>query len=272
MKKTSVGVTVALLTLAAAASVSASVISNEPCTAADFGDVGTNLLGKGGGTGWNGTWGPGQTSSYLVGPGLTYGGPATWPSCERSVNSNYTGSNYGRRIVPDASTSGTTGINGTTVWFSCLIQPHATMAAGAGARIMFMTNSSGSGFGIEIDSTNGFRARGQGGLGNGSGTLTTDHVYLVIGKVAFGATNDTVSLWVDPANPTSEANLGTASSTLTTTTKIAFPGPTALNNYFLWCRNITNGAADIYYAGNFQIGNFPGDVGVPVSLSGFSIE
>jgi len=170
----------------------------------DYSPIGTNVAGQSGGTGaWSGAW---DTRVGTSTTGLTYSGLQT------TGNALLAGNTFQNSRSWD--TTGV-GADGTSNWFSGLV----TVTSDTGQnRFLFSTGSSNEGFGFEAIGSGGnytIVARADGVNGSSASSAVTQNVTsLVIGRIDWSDSgNELVSIWVNPADFSSVAALGVATST-----------------------------------------------------------
>jgi hypothetical protein len=199
----------ALAVIAVAAASQAALIAYEGFNYT----AGESLNGKTGTWPVTNGWFASATATTIASSGLTYG---TLPVTGNALAVTNNNTVYSRKI------GNSTLVNQTT-WFSILVNP---AASGALQRFMvgtYQVNTSGSasssyGVGFTIDGVNlTSRASANSGTltttGSGAGLITTESVNFIIGRLTLtsaGAGSESMDLWVNPANYTSEGALGTA--------------------------------------------------------------
>jgi hypothetical protein len=154
----------------------------------------------------------------LAGTGST--GVTSWP---KGTLTN--GLAYGELIVVGsaltaASTYGNsatfdgTGCADSTLWFSVLVRNTVSQD-----RLLFFSTDSSSGVGVDFTATQA-RADISGTMASTAVTITSANTNFIVGKLVLSSSgNETVTIWVNPTNFTSEAamtNSATGSSSLTT--------------------------------------------------------
>ena len=236
------------------------------------------LSGKGGssGIGLSGTWAA-STSAQVVAAALPYG---TLPALGGSIgNLNGGSNNYGgTRAVSTAALAGKGLLNdGATLWFS-LVMGYGSGANMTNARLAFaLANSNfstgnyqyyianegtqlGSGLGVTLgrfNSVNGKLVATQfrdasfgtsGWAGNVFGTepgatlTTAPSQRLVVGKITWGASSDTIEIY----QPASSMNPGLVTSTLTVNVN------QSAYDVITWCRGDVVTMDEIRFGGSYQ--------------------
>lgn len=214
--------------LLATTSLHAGVLLQESFDYTSLGDtaslsgLGQNTSSITSGTGWSGNWGANSKyeSTGLVSSQLTgeLGGAANV-----TANSNFTRT-FSATTIPGPSTAA----NGTTYWgvflFSFDQGENPT-----GSRVMLWSTGSTAGVGVEftrIGTTSTFDVKAAFGNGTTSPTFSStassavnrDTTNLVVFRATFNSTDpDEFSIWLNPADVSSIAALGTATSSVSGT-------------------------------------------------------
>lgn len=164
------------------------------------------LNGQNGGTGWTGAWGNASSSgTQIVGSGLTYTGLET--------SGNATQWNVNTGSASRAFDGSSSGVSGTTTWFSLLFLPADNLTSSDYRALFFNTAAASSTRGIGVEFRNGqIATRMMGTEGSFGGSFSVNATNLVVGSFTFNgfSTNSTLSLWL---NPTNFSSLGTPTVT-----------------------------------------------------------
>ncbi len=221
----------AVATFAAAQVGVGATILHEPFEydAASSGDG--ELTGKNGGTGFPGAWvdadaegGGGNFAFNIADGGLSF--PGLVSSGNAALRDDGAGGNRTRANARAFDTTGLTD-DGDTLYFSFLFQFGAE--TGGWASVYFLSDagavdgSSGltqydNGYGVTIGGDGILEAKSAGsaaGSGPASGDYEDGEEHLVIGKISFGATEDTVEIWLDDLTASGAADSIATSSSLT---------------------------------------------------------
>ncbi|MEZ6133008.1 MAG: DUF4347 domain-containing protein [Planctomycetaceae bacterium] len=164
-----------------------------------------------GGTGFaNGWTRTGGTSADVISTGLT--GPAGLPADQGGA------AEMGTVLVFSQSRdlNTTLGADGTTVWFSFLLQPDGT----TGGLSLVIGDGDGATNTVNIGTSGNDFLVGPDGNGSGSkitGAVVSGQTYFLVVQVDFAAGNDTVTLYLDPtAGVSAPDSLPAATAQLTT--------------------------------------------------------
>ncbi len=166
----------------------------------------TGLVPKSGGSGWDGSWGgSGNTSRVLI---------------DADANLTYAGGGYDVPQIGSGRSygdfNGFRGVNRNidtnlvgTVWFSALVE-NVNDGGHAGIQFNNPRNSNldyiRGNFDAGLNGSDQLEVRWGGSNFTSSSTYTLGDTHLILGRILVGAGNDSMDVWVDPANL---ATLGT---------------------------------------------------------------